>query len=122
MFSEKLLDLIQEEASQLNLKGATAISRGVRAGLIERKGAGKVPDGRSQVYWASLQHPDFGPPVMEKFEGLPAVVQAMRDAIAFEMTEDQIGAARVGMARKGEWSLDAGPGIVLRIRNTAPTE
>lgn len=119
MFSSELLDKLQAEAAELGLKGATNISLAVRAALSERKAQGKVPDGRTAIYWAKIDGPDWNAPWSE-FAGLKALGSALGD-MNYQFQDAEIDAARVDMARKGTYELHLGD-AVLTVRNSAPTE
>lgn len=122
MFTEKLLDDLQAEAGELGLRGATEVSRAVRAALMERKKVGKVPDDRTQTYWATGRVVEAGKAT--PLEGVSEVVGlATLSGIAHEVAkgfwgvmkaygmerclEPQIKAGRVNLARKGSAHFQA---------------
>lgn len=102
MFSSELLDQLQAEAASLGIKGATAISLAVRADLKERKAQGKVPDERSQTYWAQFVGSTTITDEPVQFEGLRAVWAAVAE-MGLKLTEEDLKACRVTLARKGVW-------------------
>lgn len=111
MLSEKLVDMIQEEAAAAGLKGATAIGNAVRAALMERKAAGKVPDERTQTYWVAARYVEGGDahPIEGAgcVEGLASLFYVPQDVFAAKPYDpdwltQQVKAARVNLARKAE--------------------
>lgn len=118
MFSPELLDKLQAEAEAAGLKGATPISLAVRADLMERKRVGRVPDGRTATYWARLTVEGEFDTGWAKFDGLPAI-SGQLDAWGYELSGPVTKAARVALARFGEYGVKLGNALVT-IRNTAP--
>lgn len=122
MFSDELLDKLLAEAQALGLSGATPITVALRNQLTQRKkhGAG-VTDERHRTYWLAGRVVDEGisypVPGVAEIQGMAAV-----GAMGFEVLkahygaaygpetvlgitnaiEEQSGAARVGLTRKGE--------------------
>jgi len=112
MFSQKLLDMVQEEASAAGLKGATAISLAMREALMSRKE--KVPDNRTKTYWIAgrvvdqgVSYPAPGIAACDGLAGaselasqLPSMFGCQHEAPATAWA-DQHNECRAGLTRRG---------------------
>lgn len=115
MLSPEVLDKLQAEADALGLKGATAISLAVRAGLTERKKVGKVPDERTQTYYVAgryvvegIAHPVDGVAPAEGLLALNELAKMVGEMHGYntenwgDIVGAQIPSGRVNLSRKGE--------------------